>query len=168
MTPSASPDFSPRLLIRKSLLALCLALVAITAACASGSTPAESADSADESAVSSQNKSFDEMTSPEKMQHMKMVVKPKMALVFQEAAPEKYADFSCGSCHGPGAQEGDFEMPSDALPALDDEEMEEHPQITQFMKERVVPEMAALLGEEPYDRESGEGFGCYDCHTMKQ
>lgn len=113
-------------------------------------------------------KPFSEMTAPEKMKHMKQVVKPHMAKVFQEASAEAYADFNCTSCHGPGAKKGEFEMPTDALPKLNQEEMEEHPEVTKFMKERVVPEMAKLLGEEPYNMETGKGFGCYDCHMQKE
>jgi hypothetical protein len=36
---------------------------------------------------------------------------------------------------------------------------------TQFMIERVVPEMARLLDMEPStDPSSSEGFGCFGCH----
>lgn len=113
-------------------------------------------------------KSFDEMTAPERMQHMKTVVAPHMAKVFQEADAEKYAKFGCSGCHGPGAKEGNFEMPNAALPPLNKEEMDAHPEATKFMAERVVPEMAKLLGEEPYNPETHEGFGCFDCHTKKE
>ena len=108
------------------------------------------------------------MSAPEKMKHMKTVVAPHMAKVFQEASAEEYANFGCANCHGPGAKEGNFEMPSAALPALNKEEMDEHPEVTKFMAERVVPEMAKLLGEEPYNPETQKGFGCFDCHTKKE
>jgi mono/diheme cytochrome c family protein len=150
---------------------------ALLAACGGAKAPAESAEPAAESDASSgadassegaSAKSFDDMSAPERMKHMKTVVAPQMAKVFQEADAEKYADFSCAVCHGPGAKDGDFEMPSAALPALDKEEMDEHPEVTKFMAERVVPEMAKLLGEEPYNHETQQGFGCFDCHTKKE
>ncbi len=108
---------------------------------------------------------FDDMSAPQKMKHMKEVVAPKMAKVFQELGG--YEDFSCVTCHGPGAKQGKFEMPTDSIPALNQEEMDEHPEVTKFMMERVTPEMATLLGEEVYNQETHEGFGCFDCHTKK-
>lgn len=152
---------------------------ALLAACGGSAAPAQSAEpapSGEESAEgtaeagdagSGETKSFDDMSAPEKMKHMKTVVAPHMAKVFQEASAEEYANFGCVNCHGPGAKNGDFEMPSAALPALNKEEMDEHPEVTKFMAERVVPEMAKLLGEEPYNPETQEGFGCFDCHTKK-
>lgn len=153
---------------------------ALVAACGGSATPAASAEpgtageettegvgDAPETAEG-ETKKFDEMSAPEKMKHMKTVVAPHMAKVFQEASAEEYSDFNCTTCHGPGAKNGEFEMPSASLPALDKEEMDEHPEITKFMAERVVPEMAKLLGEEPYNPETQEGFGCYDCHTKKE
>ncbi len=159
---------------------LSLALTgALAAACGGSAAPAEApppAEATEEAAAEEDSpdtapgefKKFDDMSPPEKMKHMKTVVAPRMAKVFQEASAEEYEDFSCVTCHGPGAKDGNFEMPSKDLPALDQEEMEEHPEVTQFMKERVVPEMAKLLGEEPYNPETHEGFGCYHCHTKKE
>jgi hypothetical protein len=34
-----------------------------------------------------------------------------------------------------------------------------------FMKETVVPTMAGLLRVEPYNPETGSGFGCFHCHA---
>jgi hypothetical protein len=33
-----------------------------------------------------------------------------------------------------------------------------------FMAGVAVPEMAALLGYDPYDAKTNTGFGCYGCH----
>jgi hypothetical protein len=30
-----------------------------------------------------------------------------------------------------------------------------------------VPKMAGLLGEEPYNPETGKGFGCFSCHPTE-
>lgn len=143
----------------------------IVAACGGGQPQADSAaQQSTEATPPAQQPSipFDEMSSSEKMKHMKNVVKPHMAKVFQEADAKAYADFACTTCHGPGARQGNFEMPTDSLPKLDDEEMAEHPEVTQFMIDRVVPEMATLLGEQPYNQETQTGFGCFDCHMKKE
>src|SRR5690606_3037379 len=67
---------------------------------------------------------FDAMSPPEKIQYMKTTVAPRMKLVFQEHDAEEFAEFSCATCHGPGAKDGNFSMPTDSLPALDKEETE--------------------------------------------
>lgn len=141
-------------------------------ACGGSKAPAESPTESGEESPADEgddaSKKFDDMSAPEKMEHMKKVVAPTMAKVFQEYDAEHYKDFSCATCHGPGAKQGNFEMPTKDLPALDQEEMDEHPEVTKFMMERVVPEMAKLMGEEPYNPETHEGFGCFACHTKKE
>jgi hypothetical protein len=34
-----------------------------------------------------------------------------------------------------------------------------------FMVKTVVPQTAALLGQQPYDPATKAGFGCFGCHT---
>jgi hypothetical protein len=36
-----------------------------------------------------------------------------------------------------------------------------------FMGKKVVPTIANLLGEEPFDPKTGKGLGCFECHTKK-
>lgn len=160
-------------LARFALPSFLIAAAAIVAACGGGTPAPESAnagaeaaqESPQEGAVSEGPLKFDDMSAPQKMKHMKEVVSPAMAKVFQESGG--YEDFGCSTCHGSGAKAGNFEMPSADIPALDQEEMDEHPEVTKFMQERVTPEMAKLLGEEPYNPETQQGFGCYGCHTKK-
>ncbi|MFW6053864.1 MAG: hypothetical protein ACOC9J_03540 [Persicimonas sp.] len=59
-------------------------------------------------------------------------------------------------------------MPSPSLPKIEDfEKLEaEQPEMMEFMKTEVVPEMATMLGQEPYDPETQTGFGCGGCHQM--
>jgi hypothetical protein len=35
------------------------------------------------------------------------------------------------------------------------------------MAKQVVPTVAGLLGEQPYDPKTQQGFGCLECHTKK-
>ncbi|MEZ4460710.1 MAG: hypothetical protein R3E66_13475 [bacterium] len=51
-------------------------------------------------------------------------------------------------------------MPNPSLPKLDDfaKWEAEHPDDMEFMKTKVVPQMAALLGEEPYNPGDQTGF----------
>lgn len=135
-----------------------------------GPMPDAQAESmSDEPAPAEKKKKFDDMDPGERMQLMKTVVMPTMKKAFQEFDAKEFADFSCATCHGPGAKEGKFDMPTASLPALDKEEIEEHPEMTKFMSEKVVPQMAEILGEEPYDHETGQGeFGCMNCHTEKK
>ena len=109
------------------------------------------------------------MNQRERIDHMKKVVMPKMKAVFQAADAERYAEFSCATCHGPGAKRGEFGMPTGALSKLPphgqfDELKAEQPEVVGFMMKQVVPEMAATIGKAPFDPATGEGFGCYDCH----
>ena len=117
------------------------------------------------------------MSKDQKIEHMKEAVMPKMGELFGSFDGDRYAKITCATCHGPGAKEGKFEMPSAALPKLTmptgdgepfAEEMKAHPEVTKFMMQQVTPEMVKLLpGVEPYDPATQKGFGCFGCHTPK-
>lgn len=114
---------------------------------------------------------FDELSPSERKQYMQAVVVPAMTKLFQASPePEHFTKVTCVTCHGPGAKNGNFEMPSEALPKLKsfEDAMAEHPEMTQYMAERVTPEMAKLLKEEPYNPETGKGFGCFGCHMKAE
>lgn len=112
------------------------------------------------------------MSHEQQVEHMKMVVTPKMAAVFQEFDAKKYKEFGCPTCHGPGAKEGKFDMPNKKLPKLNAKDnfakhMKKHKKVTEFMMQKVVPEMAGTLEMEPYNPETQKGFGCGGCHEME-
>lgn len=108
------------------------------------------------------------MTKEQKLEHMKMVVAPKMAKVFQDADAKKYKSFGCQTCHG--AKGGD---PHKILPKLTmsnggmEKLQKAKPAAFKFMAEKVVPEMAAALNEKPFDPATKQGFGCAGCHTVQ-
>lgn len=98
--------------------------------------------------------------------YMKKNVAPRMAKVFQGANAAHYADFGCKSCHGP-----EYKAPKDFLPHLSMKDgkltaFAEKPEVSKFMAEHVVPEMASAMGQAPYDPKTHQGFGCAGCHAV--
>ncbi len=113
---------------------------------------------------------FEELPDDLKGRFMKEVVVPKMQPLFQAHDPKEFAEFGCKTCHGEDAKARHFEMPAPDIHVLSMSTMmkkdkEEHPNTFKFMQEVVVPEMAKLLGEAPYDPATNKGFGCMECHT---
>lgn len=94
---------------------------------------------------------WDGMDFAERARFMSEVVMPAMRPLFVESDSQRFASFTCASCHGQGAADGSFAMPSSDLPALggppasvDDEHMQ---RVTDFMRNIVKPKMAELLGQ---------------------
>ncbi|MGA2450865.1 MAG: hypothetical protein ABTD50_19545 [Polyangiaceae bacterium] len=97
---------------------------------------------------------------------MKKNVAPRLGKVFKAQDAAHYADFSCKTCHGPA-----YKNPHDFLPKLTLKDgkltaFAEKPEISKFMAQSVVPEMAAAMGEPPFDPKTQKGFGCGGCHTI--
>lgn len=117
--------------------------------------------------------SFHDMDHDARAQFMKDAVMPKMRAAFTGWEPDEFRDMKCAACHGAGAKDKTFKMPNPKLPKLPSDPAgwaalaAEEPEAMKFMKEVVVPEMAKLLGEEPYDPATQKGFGCFECHTAK-
>jgi hypothetical protein len=113
------------------------------------------------------------MTNDQKMEHMQQVVLPKSEEMFKAHDAKRYKKVTCATCHGKGANQGKFKMPSPDLPKLTttgkfEEELKKHPAMTKFMMEKVVPDTAKLLGMPPYDPATQKGFGCFACHQAKK
>lgn len=116
---------------------------------------------------------FDDLSREEQVDYMKTIVLPTMHPMFRDWEPDEFQEMTCAACHGKGAQDRTFEMPNPDLPRLPggpdgfERLMAEEPEATTFMAQVVVPRMAALLGEKPYDPETKKGFGCFDCHMTE-
>jgi hypothetical protein len=111
-----------------------------------------------------------DMTTQQKKEVMKSDVLPHMKPAFQGLDAKRFASMNCLTCHGESAKQGQFTMPNPKLPKLDAtggfaKHKKEDPEITRFMIEHVSPEMAKLIGVEPYNPATHEGFGCFNCHT---
>ncbi|HJK94835.1 MAG TPA: hypothetical protein RMH85_13450 [Polyangiaceae bacterium LLY-WYZ-15_(1-7)] len=116
-------------------------------------------------------KPWEEMTAQEKGQFMGDEVLPYMRALFQEYDAERYADFGCATCHGADMNARGFAMPNQDILALHPsgspeqrQMVEAHPEMVRFMFNHVLPAMRDMIGAEPYDAETGEGFSCYTCH----
>ena len=110
-----------------------------------------------------------EMNRRQRKAHMAAVVVPRAGEVFRSWRPERFAKIECTLCHGKGAAEGNFSMPTDHLPRLSGDfllgsEFAEHPETTRLKLGRLVPVMAEALGVKKFSLITRRGFGCYSCH----
>jgi hypothetical protein len=112
-----------------------------------------------------------DMNHDQKIEFMKAKVMPAMMADFQAFDAKKFKDFTCATCHGPGAKEGKFKMPNDKLPKLSPaDNFKKHAKqkaMLDFMMQKVTPTMTSLLGAQPFDPKSMQGFGCGGCHVMQ-
>lgn len=117
-------------------------------------------------------KPWKDLTKKEKAAYMKAVVLPRMAALLKSIDGEEFAEVKCATCHGADAKEVGFEMPNGLHPLPADETLMEaarkaDPDLAEAMAKKVVPEMARLLGQPPYDPATGQGLGCFACHEKE-
>lgn len=116
---------------------------------------------------------WDKWSHDQKLAYMKSTVMGKEKDIFSTYDSAKYGSMNCKTCHGSGAADGSFKMPSADLPKLDPSPaafkdlMKKHPKVFEFMAKQVEPQTAAMLGEQPFDPKTMQGFGCFNCHTKK-
>jgi hypothetical protein len=142
-------------------LVCCLALCA-AAACGGKAKPVDAPAGA---AVA-----WADMNGDQRHEFMEHTVLPHMKEKFVAYDAAEFGEMNCKTCHGGGVDDGSFEMPNPDILPLDFGHMDlltpEQTKTADFMHTVVVPEMASLLGEEPYNLETQKGFGCLGCHTM--
>lgn len=114
---------------------------------------------------------WEEMSHEDQAAWMNAEVLPRMRRMFQGYDADRFSSVTCGTCHGPGAAAGEFDMPSNSLPALpptgspEQEQMvRQYGPMLRFMYSHVTPTMQTLVGGEDYDEETREGFSCFACH----
>lgn len=112
-----------------------------------------------------------DMTFDERRRYMAERVLPTMAELFTAYDAERYADFSCATCHGDDARTVGYRMPNQ-LPGLwpsgtpeQRAMVQQHPDMARFMFSRVLPTMTELLGQPAWNNEDKTGFSCFSCHT---
>jgi len=112
-----------------------------------------------------------DMSHDDRLAYMKHTVMPKMKDEFVSYDAKRFADMNCKTCHGDGAADGSFKMPNAKLPPVPSTPdgfkklMAKKPEACKFMMEKVEPDMAGLLNEQPFDVKTMQGFGCHGCHT---
>lgn len=117
---------------------------------------------------------YSEMDFGQRHEYMTEVVLPQMRDTFV-AFDARFADMTCATCHGAGASDGSYAMPSPDLPRLPATEEAfleyvkdpEHGRWSQFMLDEVWPQMGELLDLPLYDEETPNGFSCSSCHMVE-
>jgi hypothetical protein len=159
------------IVLRRSLFLL--SFVPLLAACASSPGPGPAAATGAQTAgtAAPPGTAWKDMNHEQRLAYMKSTVFPKMKDLFSAYDNSRYGDMTCKTCHGQGAVDATFMMPNPALPKLP-ATMEgfqklaaEKPKAAEFMGKQVVPTMANFLGEQPFDMQTKQGFGCMRCHT---
>jgi hypothetical protein len=111
---------------------------------------------------------FDSLSKDKKVEVMMTKVVPNVGKAFKDFDGKRYEKFGCATCHGPQKKED----PHKVLPKLTlsnggfEKLSKTKPEIMKFMGEKVVPQMAAALGEKPFDPATHQGFGCAGCHAI--
>ena len=160
----------------KAFFVIALGIAASTSCATSGTgapPPSETAGNASAApVVGPPTVAWSAMTKDQRKAYMKAVVAPKAKEMFLAFDSSRYANFSCVTCHGDGANDGSFKMPNPKLPVLPHTPegfkrlMDDKPTAMEFMSKQVKPTMAQLLGEPEFNPETKTGFGCMECHTM--
>jgi hypothetical protein len=117
-----------------------------------------------------------DMNADQRHQFMEETVMPKTKEIFVAFDAAAYKDMNCKTCHGPGAEDGSFEMPNPKIKPLPNtpeafmawvQKDEKAGKFAQMMSQQLVPAMAEMLHETPFDPKTGTGdFSCGACHYL--
>ncbi len=106
---------------------------------------------------------------------MRDQVMPEMTTMFQNFDAEEFESVTCVTCHGENFQEVNFSMSNGLhplnpaeIPNLASSDDENVVRWVQFMFGEVTPGMVRILGVEPYNPETHQGFGCLSCHETAE
>lgn len=115
---------------------------------------------------------WDSMSEADQVNWMVGNVLPIAAEDFRTYDAERFSNLTCEGCHGENAEANHYHLPVASLPQLPApgspqwEQMSHSPGYA-FMHDVVTPTMATLIGEEPFNPATGQGFGCFDCHVQR-
>lgn len=144
-------------------------LVLLVAACGSKAKGPTGPDHADHAVAALPNVPFDQLDHEQRAQFMKEKVVPAFEPIFKQHDAAKFAEFGCKTCHGPGADKGEFDMPNAGLPVLNFADMSKYKkEDLEWMGKEVKPAMAKLLQQPEFEPEHPDpkAFGCLGCHTQ--
>jgi hypothetical protein len=120
---------------------------------------------------------YKDMDKKQRGAYMKKVVLPRARELFSAFDP-KLPQVGCKTCHGDGVDNHTFKMPNPKLKKLPDSEEafmawvskdKDAARWSKFMAEQLSPEMAKLVGKQPFDPKTKTGeFSCTACHTLKK
>lgn len=149
------------MVMKRISVAACLFIASLLAACGGddGGTPEPTA--------------YEDMTFDERFAFMNDVVLPEMKKTFVAFDP-KFEAMTCATCHGSGAADGTYAMPTGDIPRLPPTEEEfyeyikdeENAKWALWMQDTVWPQMADLLKVEMFSEENPTGFSCSNCHKV--
>lgn len=120
---------------------------------------------------------YKDMDKKQRGAYMKKVVLPRARELFSAFDP-KLPRVGCKTCHGDGVANHTFKMPNPKLKKLPGTEAafmawiqkdKDAARWSKFMGEQLSPEMAKLVGKQPFDPKTKTGdFSCTACHTLKK
>lgn len=114
-------------------------------------------------------KTWAQMDKGERLTHMTDAVSPRLEAVFQAFDAQRFGDFGCHTCHGSGADDGSYAMPSPDLPHLREagyykEHRKAQPEMIKFMWKEVEPNVAEAMGLTHGHKGA---INCETCHVIE-
>jgi cytochrome c553 len=98
-----------------------------------------------------------DMTREQRHAYMEGAVMPATKQLFATFDHGRYARMTCATCHGKDGEARRWRMPNPDL-LLEIEAVNAPGDVNDFMRSKLTPEMARLLGRPSFD--------CYGCHTL--